>query len=136
MKFETSIKKQLSDIHTPVGIFLRVRDVFRDTILLESTDHDAGNNSKSIICINAIGGIEISSLTAMEEKLPGEKPVKSGIDRPVTELISNFAKKLEPTNQHAETSLAQGLYGYSSFDSVQFLSRSTLPLNPMAGSFH
>jgi anthranilate synthase component 1 len=55
------LAKMLADIFTPVGITLRLRDRFRDTILLESTDHHAAENSFSFICINAIAGIEISS---------------------------------------------------------------------------
>ena len=51
----------LADVFTPVGIYLRLRDRFRDTVLLESTDHHAAENSYSFICVNAIGGIEISS---------------------------------------------------------------------------
>jgi len=47
----------LSDIYTPVGIYLRVRDRFRDTVLLESTDYHAAENSYSFICIQAIGGV-------------------------------------------------------------------------------
>ncbi len=61
----------LADVYTPVGIYLRVRDRFRDTILLESTDHHAAENSYSFICINAIAGIEISSASNIEFKLPG-----------------------------------------------------------------
>lgn len=120
MRIETSVTKMLSDIHTPVGIFLRVRDVFRDTILLESTDHDAGNNSKSIICINAIGGIEISSLEQMEEKIPGKPAVKKPVDGPLTTIISSFTNQFEAVKPCPETKLAQALYGYCSFDSVQF----------------
>ena len=47
----------LADLYTPVGIYLRLRDRFRDTVLLESTDHHSGQNSFSFIGINAIGGI-------------------------------------------------------------------------------
>jgi len=50
----------LADVFTPVGIYLRVRDRFRDTILLESTDNHVADNSYSFICINAIAGMEIS----------------------------------------------------------------------------
>ena len=50
----TRVKKMLADVYTPVGIYLRLRDRFRDTILLESTDHHASENSYSFICINAI----------------------------------------------------------------------------------
>ena len=64
----------LADVFTPVGIYLRVRDRFRDTVLLESTDHHAAENSYSFICINAIAGIEISSNKSIEFKLPGQEP--------------------------------------------------------------
>ena len=57
----TTYKKMLSDVFTPVSIYLRLRDRFRDTVLLESTDFHAGQNSYSFIGINAIAGVEISS---------------------------------------------------------------------------
>lgn len=119
MKVTTTVKKMLSDIHTPVGIFLRVRDVFRDTILLESTDHDAGNNSRSIICINAIGGLEITDINRYEMKLPGQPVHKAAHDGNAGDLINSFLSHFE-CEQTPETSLAQGVYGYCAFDSVQF----------------
>ena len=63
---DTQVKKWLADIYTPVGIYLRLRDRYRDTILLESTDNHAAENSYSFICINAIAGIEISSAKRLE----------------------------------------------------------------------
>jgi anthranilate synthase component 1 len=57
-----------------VGIYLRLRDRFRDTILLESTDHHSAENSYSFICINAIGGIEVINQNTIEYKLPAQKP--------------------------------------------------------------
>src|ERR1700710_2851438 len=69
---KTNCKKLLSDIYTPVGIYLRLRDRFRDTILLESTDHHAAENSYSFICINAIAGIEITEKNLLEYKLPNQ----------------------------------------------------------------
>ena len=58
---QTHYKKMLSDVYTPVGIYLRLRDRFRDTILLESADNTSAENSFSFIGINAIGGIEITN---------------------------------------------------------------------------
>src|SRR3954447_14554763 len=74
VQIETTVKKMLADVYTPVGIYLRLRDRFRDTILLESTDHHAAENSYSFICINAIAGIEIRENEKLEYKLPGQKP--------------------------------------------------------------
>jgi anthranilate synthase component I len=53
IQIQTTSKKLLADLYTPVGIYLRLRDRFRDTILLESADSHAGENSYSIIGINA-----------------------------------------------------------------------------------
>jgi len=119
----TSCKKLLADVFTPVGIYLRLRDRFRDTILLESTDHHVAENSYSFICINAIGGIEISSSKSIEFKLPGQKPEKTDIKNPadVPQMLSEFMQKFEVASGGAkEARFAQGLFGYIAYDAVQF----------------
>jgi anthranilate synthase component I len=119
----TVCKKMLADIHTPVGIYLRLRDRFRDTILLESTDHHAAENSFSFICINAIAGIEIRTPEFMEYKMPGQEPEKLAIGKSTTipallaEFLSAFECKVPDIK---ESGFAQGLYGYSSYEAVQF----------------
>ena len=85
IEINTTCKKLLADVYTPVGIYLRVRDRFRDTVLLESTDHHAAENSWSFICINAIGGIEITSTESIEFKLPKQTPERATIKN-VTEV--------------------------------------------------
>src|ERR1700712_1817651 len=72
IEITTIYKKLLADVFTPVGIYLRLRDRFRDTILLESADSHAAENSFSLIGINAIAGIEISNYKEIEFKLPAE----------------------------------------------------------------
>ena len=72
IELSTTYKKLLADVFTPVGIYLRLRDRFRDTILLESADFHGGENSFSIIGINAIAGIEISNYREIEYKFPTE----------------------------------------------------------------
>lgn len=113
----------LADVYTPVGIYLRLRDRFRDTILLESTDHHSSENSYSFICINAIGGMEISSADSVEFKLPGQKPekvpLKNTNEAPV--LLWNFMQKFDiQKNETKEAKFAQGLFGYTTYDAVQF----------------
>lgn len=108
---------------TPVGIYLRLRDRFRDTVLLESTDHHAAENSYSFICVNAIAGIEISSTESMEQKWPGQNPEKVIIknQKDVPDLVWNFMQRFEVSDPgNKENLFAQGLYGYTTFDAVQF----------------
>src|SRR6476660_6756699 len=118
IEINTTCKKLLADVYTPVGIYLRVRDRFRDTILLESTDHHAAENSWSFICINAIGGIEITSTKSIEFKLPGQKPekvaIKNIMEPPL--LTWEFMKKFDVIKPETkEGRFAQGLFGYTSY---------------------
>ncbi len=119
----TTYKKLLSDVHTPVGIYLRLRDRFRDTILLESTDYHAADNSFSFIGINAIGGIEITNYQSIEFKFPGRKPEKQKINdvQDVAEKIWSFMDQFDVQPCENKTgNIAQGLFGYTTYDAVQF----------------
>jgi anthranilate synthase component 1 len=119
----TTVTKKLADVHTPVGIYLRLRDRFRDTILLESTDHHAAENSYSFICINAIAGIEIRDRNNIEFKLPNENPEKASLkgNGDLKNLLWDFMQRFETETDDAKSAqFAQGLFGYFTFDAVQF----------------
>ena len=119
----TTYKKLLADVYTPVGIYLRLRDRFRDTILLESSDFHAGENSYTFIGINAIAGIEISNKLVLEFKLPGQPAEKTAIKNPtdVPQLLWDFMHRFEVTKAAPKPiNVAQGLFGYSTYDAVQF----------------
>ncbi|PZX65696.1 anthranilate synthase component 1 [Hydrotalea sandarakina] len=119
----TTVKQMLADVYTPVGIYLRIRDKFRDTILLESTDHHVAENSFSFICINAIAGIEISSNQQIEFKLPNEQPEKMNITQQtsIPDVVWNFMQRFEVTPaENKVIKSAQGFYGYTAYDAIPF----------------
>jgi anthranilate synthase component 1 len=123
INIKTNYKQLLADLYTPVGIYLRLRDKFRDTILLESSDYHAGENSYTYIGINAIAGIEIRTPSTIEYKLPGQSPEKSKISSPsiVPELLWDFMQRFEINSQLPKPiNIAQGLFGYCAYDAVQF----------------
>jgi anthranilate synthase component 1 len=129
IEINTSCKRLLADVYTPVGIYLRLRDRFRDTILLESTDHHTSENSYSFIGINAIGGIEIRSENMIEFKLPGRNPEKIVLKNKseVPHLLWNFMQKFETKKREIkEEKFAQGLFGYTTYDSTQFFETISL----------
>jgi anthranilate synthase component 1 len=120
---ETTFKKMLADVYTPVGIYLRLRDRFRDTILLESTDFHAGENSYSFIGINAVAGIEISHAAAIEFKLPRQtaERIKLHKESDIPGLLYDFMNRFEVKESAAKpVNVAQGLFGYTTYDAVQF----------------
>jgi len=123
IEIQTTYKKMLADVYTPVGIYLRLRDRFRDTILLESTDFHAGENSYSFIGINAVAGIEISNAAALEFKLPGQIAERIKLDNAadLPGLLHDFMQRFEIKEAAAKpVNVAQGLFGYTTFDAVQF----------------
>lgn len=123
IKLETSCKKILSDIYTPVGIYLRLRDKYRDTVLLESAEHGSAENSRSIIGINAIGGIEVRDLGSIEFKYPNHQPEKMDIQnsQEVPVQLWNYMQQYDITPASCPEALqAQGLFGYVSYNAVQF----------------
>jgi anthranilate synthase component 1 len=131
IELSTGFKKLLADVYTPVGIYLRLRDRFRDTILMESTDFHAGENSYSFIGINAIAGIEVTNLDEIEFKLPLQRPEKIKISRiqKVPQLLWEFMQRFEVKESvEKPIKIAQGLFGYTSYDGVQFFENINLHL--------
>lgn len=135
----TVVYQQLADIHTPVGIYLRLRDKFRDTILLESTDSHAAENSYSFICVNAIGGIEIGEHGSVEFKypnMPAETFTPSASEKPA-DTLWDFMQRFDCSSADAiQSAAAQGLYGYTSYDMISLNEsirlKGELHLIPMA----
>ncbi len=127
----------LADVYTPVGIYLRLRDRFRDTILLESTDFHAGENSFSFIGIHAVAGIEISNSTAIEYKLPAQNTerIKPDQSADVPKLLWEFMQRFEIKEAAAKpVNVAQGLFGYTAYDAVQFFEDRTSKPAPPKGT--
>lgn len=119
--FETTCKKMLADVFTPVGIYLRLRDRFPGSILLESTDFHASENSFSYICLQPIAGIEVSTTNSFEFKYPNEPVIRKELagKAAVVAELDTFLKRFQPSNK-CEIQLAQGLFGYTTYDAVQF----------------
>src|SRR5688572_11694326 len=118
---KTAVKKILADMYTPIGMYLRLRDRFRGTVLLESTDHHVAENSYSFIGINAIAGIEVKDKTTAEFKLPDQQPQvawleNNRIDAVLWSLLQRFEGESEDPRS---AEFAQGMYGYCTVDAVQ-----------------
>lgn len=136
IEINTTCKKILADVFTPVGIYLRLRDRYRDTILLESTDHHSAENSWSFIGVNAIGGIEITNENKIEFKIPGRKTEKAAVKASdsIPGLLWDFMQKFDAKTPNVrEGKFAQGLFGYTSYDAVQLFESVKLSKSPLRG---
>lgn len=111
----------LSDLYTPIGIYLRVRDKFRDTVLLESAGNQNAQNNFSFIAINPIAGVEISTEGLAEIKFPLQEPEQ--LELPpgeITSLLHHFTQCFpSEAKKGSIEKRAQGLFGYIAYDAVQ-----------------
>ncbi len=119
----TVSKKLLADLYTPVGMYLRLRDRFRDTILLESADSHASEFSYSFIGVNAIAGFEVKSSQKIECKFPGQDAFTQQIDSsvPMADVIWDFMQHFQFNDDVSmPVKIAQSMFGYITHDAVQF----------------
>ena len=89
----THYKKILADTITPVSIYLKIRDKYPNSILLESSDYHANDNSFSYICCNPIAWIKVENETILQ-RFPDGTSANSPIENStnVSEEIHRFTR--------------------------------------------
>ncbi len=119
-KIQTHYKKILADTLTPVSVYLKVRDRFPGSLLLESSDYHANDNSFSYICCNPIASIRVSGETIYLEYPDGkheERPVGPETDIPME--IHTFASRFQAESNGFKF-INNGLFGYMAYDAVRY----------------
>ncbi|WP_185849418.1 anthranilate synthase component I family protein [Blattabacterium cuenoti] len=116
--FRTIQKKILADSTTPIELYLKLRDIFPNTLLLESSDYQISKNNSSILCINPISEL-ILDKNVLRISYPNcvHKHIFINNKLDIQILIEDFFQKFESENTIISYS---GLYGYISYDSIQY----------------
>lgn len=119
--YKTIQKKFLADNITPIEFYSKIRNYFPNTLLLEYYNYKINKNNYSIICINPISEIIIDS-NKVKIFYPNENYEFFSINKKIKIyiLIDNFLKKFRSINF---TTIYSGLYGYISYESVQYFEK-------------
>ena len=120
----------LADTTTPVSIYLRLRDVFSNTILLESSDYHSRENSMSYVCFDPIAGITLDENT-LKTYFPDGSRVEypaEGLD--LKEQVSAFRNAFESTPLPDYKFISNGLFGYFSYEAVRYFEDIELNAQP------
>ncbi len=115
-QIQTHSKKRLADTTTPVSIYLRLCDVFPNTILLESSDYHSRENATSYVCAEPIAGIVLKEGVLNTYYPDGKK--ESKVDFILTEEIAAFKAKFEVVNHQKEKHITTGLFGYFTWNAI------------------
>ena len=117
-KFQTTSKTILADLYTPVGVYMRLRDLYPQSALMESSDYHDANNSHSFIGINPIASVAIGHgivTIGFPDGTTERKPLSK--DFGSAEAIHALIDRIEVTGDDAKVC---GLFGYTSFNAVRY----------------
>lgn len=116
----------LADTLTPVNIYLKLRDVFAGSILLESSDYHGNENSLSFICCDPIASIQLKD-NKIDSVFPdGQKSSRPiGTDEMVLQSLEDFRNSFEVGPAISKYPYA-GLFGYMTYDTVRFFEDVTI----------
>ena len=116
--YKTQSKTILADLYTPVGVYMRLRDLYPQSALMESSDYHDANNSRSFIGLNPIASVAIGHGITTVSYPDGSifqhevnKEYRS--DKAIHELID----RIEVSGEDAAVC---GLFGYTSFNAVRY----------------
>jgi len=113
-------KKILADTITPVSVYLKIRDKFPNSILLESSDYHANDNSFSYICCNPIASIKVENEVILQQFPDGkieEIAITKETDIPL--ILNDFSQKFEASENDFKF-INNGLFGYMAYDAVRY----------------
>lgn len=120
-KLHTHYKKILSDTITPVSIYLKIRDKFPNSILLESSDYHGNDNSFSYICCNPIASIKVQN-EVITETFPDKSKLTHKItaDTDVAHIIHQFTQRFKIHSEQTFKFINNGIFGYIAYDAVRY----------------
>ena len=111
-----------ADLETPVGIYLKIRDLYPQSALLESSDYHTSQNSVSFIGVDPIGGFTVNNgvITLSYPDAPDILiPVTPDVD-----VVDELKKYIASYSIEGDSdSSASGLFGYTAYDAVRYFER-------------
>ena len=116
--YTTNHRSLIGDLHTPVSTYLKVRDLFPQSALMESSDYNSTENNRSFIALDPMASIAINrgiATATLPDGTTESQPLTA--EYGVAEAIEAFTKRINVTGDYAHYG---GLYGYTTFNSVRY----------------
>ena len=110
-----------ADLETPVGIYLKIRDLYPQSALLESSDYHASQNAVSFIGVEPIGSFKVENEQVVMNYPDGET-IRKNIAGGKTDVIDELRGYIESFEIEREDGkqLPNGLLGYTAYDAVRY----------------
>jgi anthranilate synthase component 1 len=122
-QLQTHFKQILADTITPVSVYLKIRDKFPNSILLESSDYHASDNSFSYICCHPIASIKLEN-NILSQSFPDgtSSSITLNPESNVIKELETFVGRFKPKPNNFKF-INNGLFGYIGYDAVQYFEK-------------
>lgn len=124
MKYNLNIISRMipADMETPVGIYLKIRDMYTKSALLESSDYHTSQNSISYIGVEPIGHFRVAD-EKVEICYPDGTTMITDITAEI-DVMKMLKEYMESYSLTGDTSAdANGLFGYTAYDAVRYFDK-------------
>ncbi len=123
-EYKTHTRKILADLYTPVGVYMRLRDLYPQSVLMESADYHSNENARSFIGIHPIASIAVGhgritctypdgTKQSSEVDFSAKGTAKKSVVGAINAFLCSFRIA-------GESSHYCGLYGYTGFNAVRY----------------
>ena len=117
-KYTTTSKAILGDLYTPVGVYLRLRDLYPQSVLMECSDYHDASESRSFIGVDPMASVAIGHGIATITYPDGSvKQYEVNNDYQSDKAIHELIDCIEVSGENANVC---GLFGYTSFNAVRY----------------
>lgn len=106
------------DLSTPVSTYLKVRDLFAQSALMESSDYHGSENNRSFIGLEPLASFSVShgkAIMLYPDKTEHQVDITDNYS--VSDAFDDFIKMF---SVEGNDSAYCGLYGYTSFNAVRY----------------
>lgn len=122
--YHTTTKRLLGDLYTPVSLYMRLRDLYPQSMLMESSDYHGSENAKSFIGIAPMASIQVAHGT-LTMTFPDGSSVKRDIpvensDKPKQAVAKAMNDFLGSFHVEGEGCQYYGIFGFTSANAVRY----------------
>lgn len=118
---KTNRKTLLADTMTPIGLFLKIRKNFKNSVILESADYHGREHGFSHIAFDPIASFTLDHSLVVQKFPDGrvETFVLESRQQAILALKS-FSDHFVYTKETGDSPMSNGLFGHISYDAVQY----------------
>lgn len=114
---EIKVTEFHGDLYTPVSLYLKIREHYKGSCLLECSEYASRSQCFSYICFDEISSFKVKNFH-VEESYAGNS--KSYQSEKVLDRLQNFLNSHKIGKPEGYDFIANGIFGYSAYDAVKY----------------